>query len=126
MTGSPIREYEVHAESAPIFGRVLCSARQQHFVVDGPVQNGCPGEALGPVELVLAGLAACGVELIQVIAREERIPLARVEARVRGFVDRARQPRTDVTVFSSVRMDLRLAGADDAAAAALVAGFRRR
>ena len=126
MTASSIREYEVHAESAPTFGRVLCSARQRHFVVDGPVQNGCPGEALGPVELVLAGLAACAVELIQVIAREERIPLSRVEARVRGFVDRARQPRTDVTVFTSVRMDLRLAGAEDAGAAALVAGFRRR
>ena len=128
MTAVPatVREYEVQATSAPLFGRVLCSARQHHFVVDGPVQNGCPGEAIGPVELLLAGVASCGVELIQVIAREQGVPLERVDARVRGTVDRARQPRPDVTVFTRVEVDLALIGADGAQAAALVEGFKRR
>ena len=121
-----IREYEVRAESAPLFGRVLASARQHHFVVDGPVQNGCPGEAIGPVELLLAGVAACAVELIQVIGRETGVAVRRVEARVRGSVDRARQPRTDVTVFTRVDVSLRLGGAAAAGAAALVEGFKRR
>ena len=64
------RHYEVRASSAPTFGRVLCSARNHHFVVDGPVQNGCPGEALTPPELFLSAVAACGVELLHVIARD--------------------------------------------------------
>ena len=63
-------QYEVQARSTETFGRGLCSARNHHFVVDGPVQNGCPGEAITPAELFLAGVAACGVELVQVIARE--------------------------------------------------------
>ena len=128
MTSTPstVREYEVQATSSPVFGRVLCSARQHHFVVDGPVQNGCPGEAVGPVELLLAGVASCGVELIHVIAREQGVPLERVDARVRGIVDRARQPRTDLTVFTRVEVDFVLGGADGAQAAALVEGFKRR
>ncbi len=62
-------KYDVQALSTDIFGRVLCSARNHHFVVDGPVQNGCPGEAITPAEMFLGGVAACGVELMQVIAR---------------------------------------------------------
>jgi uncharacterized OsmC-like protein len=121
-----VREYEVRAESAPTFGRVLCSARNHHFVVDGPVQNGCPGEALTPPELFLSAVAACGVELMHVIARDAAAPLARVAARVAGLVDRGRQTRDDVTVFTQVRLDFTLAGVDGAQAAALVEGFKRR
>src|SRR5687767_3159083 len=75
MTNPPtsIRTYEVHAETTRTFGRVLTSARQHHLVVDGPVQNGCPGEEVTPAELFLGGVAACGAELIQVIAREEGV-----------------------------------------------------
>ena len=128
MTAPPasVREYEVRAESAPTFGRVLCSARNHHFVVDGPVQNGCPGEALTPPELFLSAVAACGVELMHVIARDAGVPLARVAARVTGVVDRARQARADVTLFTAVRLHFALAGADAAQAAALVEGFKRR
>ena len=46
MPTSDVREYRIEARSTDTFGRVLCAARQQHFVVDGPVQNGCPGEAV--------------------------------------------------------------------------------
>jgi hypothetical protein len=41
-----LRRYDVDARSTDTFGRVLCNSRDQHFVVDGPVHNGCPGEAL--------------------------------------------------------------------------------
>ena len=123
---STIREYEVRAQSTDIFGRVLCSARTHHFIVDGPVQNGCPGEELTPPELFLSAVASCGVELMHVIAREQSLPLRRVSARVRGVVDRGAQPRTDVTLFTSVRLWFILEGTDSAQAAALVEGFKRR
>ena len=122
----PIREYEVRAETTAVFGRVLASARQHHFIVDGPVQNGCPGEELTPPELLLASIATCGAELVQVISREEKTPVGNVAVTVRGSVDRGRQPRTDVTVLTSLRLDFVIAGADDARAAALVESFKRR
>ena len=121
-----IREYEVRAKSTDVFGRVLCSAREHHFIVDGPVQNGCPGEELTPPEVFLSGVASCGVELLHVIARAEDVPLARVSATIHGTVDRGNQPRGDLTVFNSVRLRFTLGGTDAARAAALVEGFKRR
>ena len=123
---STLREYEVAARSTDTFGRVLCSARDHHFVVDGPVQNGCPGEEVTPAELFLSAVASCGVELLHVIARDEGAPLRRVAVSVHGVVDRSRQSRPDVTLFNSVRLRFALEGVDSAQAAALVEGFRRR
>jgi uncharacterized OsmC-like protein len=121
-----LRTYEAQAETTQTFGRVLGSVRQHHFVIDGPVQNGCPGEAPTPGELFLSAAAACGAEVIQVLAREAGIPLEGVVVTVRGTIDRARQPRTDVTVFTAVELRLRLRGPDAAQASELVAGFQRR
>jgi uncharacterized OsmC-like protein len=123
---STLREYDVYARSTETFGRVLCSARDHHFIVDGPVQNGCPGEAITPVEVFLTAVAACGVELIHVIAKNENRPLERIAVKIRGAVDRAKQARTDVTTFNSVTVDFTLWGCDGAGAAALVEGFKRR
>jgi uncharacterized OsmC-like protein len=123
---SLVREYEVRARSTDIFGRVMCSAREHHFIIDGPVQNGCPGEEVTPPEAFLAGVASCGVELLHVIARADGVPLGRVAATLTATVDRGNQPRTDVTVFNSVRLDFRLTRTDASTAAALVEGFKRR
>jgi uncharacterized OsmC-like protein len=123
---SSIREYEVEARSTDVFGRVLCRARQHNFVIDGPVQNGCPGEEVTPVEAFLASVAACCVELLHVIAQERGARLDRVAARVRGLVDRSRQPRSDYTLFNTVELDIQTWGADGATAAALVEAFKRR
>jgi len=123
---SSIRHYEVRAQTTQTFGRVLASARDQHLVVDGPTQNGCPGEALTPAELFLGGVASCGAELIQVIARELDVPIGGVDVTVTGTVDRSRQPRADVTLFTKVRVEIVLAGTSGARAAELVEGFKRR
>lgn len=129
MTGAAptlVREYRVEARSTDVFGRVLCSARDHHFIVDGPVQNGCPGEELTPPELFLSAVAACGVELLHVIARDEGKRLGGVQLSVQGIVDRGNQKRADVTVFNSVRLEFAVSGADSATAAELVEGFKRR
>jgi uncharacterized OsmC-like protein len=123
---STIREYDVRARSTDVFGRVLCSAREHHFIVDGPVQNGCPGEELTPAEVFLSAVAACGTELIHVIARDQNAPLARVAVRIHGVVDRARQARPGVTTFNSVHIDFTLTGVDAVQGAALVDGFKGR
>ena len=123
---STLREYDISARSTDIFGRVLCSARDHHFIVDGPVQNNCPGEELTPAETFLSGVAACGVELIHVIARDLSAPLERVAVKIHGVVDRANQGRPGVTTFNSVRLDFTLWGVSKDQAAELVNGFKGR
>ena len=121
-----IRRYEVHARSTDTFGRVLCGCRDQHFVADGPVQNGCPGEAVTPAELFLSGVAACGVELVQVIAKERGVPLAGAHVAITGEMDRARQVRPDFTLFNSVRLRFDLEGVTREQGADLVTAFKGR
>jgi uncharacterized OsmC-like protein len=120
------RLYDIAARSTDTFGRVLWSCRDQHFVADGPVQNGCPGEAVTPAELFLAGIATCGVELVQVLAKDSGVAVGDVSADVRGVLDPAQPVRDDVRVFNSVRIRFVLSGVDAAAARELVEGFKRR
>jgi len=123
---STLREYDIAARSTDIFGRVLCSARNHHFIVDGPVQNNCPGEEITPAEAFLSGVAACGVELMHVIAKDQNIPLQRIETKIHGVVDRANQARPGVTTFNSVRLDVTLWGVTKEQAGMLVDGFTGR
>lgn len=109
-----------------MFGRVECTVRQHRLTVDGPVQNGCPGEAPTPGELFLAAAAACGAEVLQVLARDAGVLLDAVTVSVRGTIDREQQPRQDVTVFTDVELHLRLKGPSPEQAAELVGGFQRR
>jgi uncharacterized OsmC-like protein len=120
------RQYGVGARSTDVFGRVLCSTREQHFVVDGPVQNGCPGEATTPAELFLAGVAACGVELLQVLARDDNVPLTGVHVDIRGEIDPDNPVRTDVGLFNSVHLQFDLEGVTDEQGAHLVERFKGR
>ena len=110
MSAVEMRRYDGRARSTDTFGRVLWSCRDQHFVADGPVQNGCPGEAVTGAELFLAGIAACGVELVQVIAKADDVPLRAVRAEITGELDPANPVRDDVNVFNSVRLSFELAG----------------
>jgi uncharacterized OsmC-like protein len=118
--------YDVEARSTDLFGRVLCSTRDHHFVIDGPVQNGCPGEEVTPAEAFLAGVVACSVELIQVFAREEGLPLRAVRATIEGELDRDNPVRPDVTVFNRVRLEVQLEGVERDEAERLVERFKGR
>ena len=126
MVTSDVRRYAAQARSTETFGRVMCSCRDHHFVVDGPVWNGCPGEAVTPGELFLAGVASCGVELIHVIAREQDVGLRRVGVSVRGTIDRSRPVRADLALFNSVRLDIELEGVSEQEAGQLVEAFKGR
>jgi uncharacterized OsmC-like protein len=121
-----VRQYAVEAQSTETFGRVLCSARNHHFVIDGPVQNGCPGEAVTPPEAFLTGVAACGVELLEVIARELGLPIPSARVRIEGMIDRDRPVRPDVTLFNEVRLRFSIGGVSRDAAADLVERFKKR
>ena len=126
MAQADIRQYEVQAASTPVFGRVLCGARNHHFIVDGPVQNGCPGEEVTPAEIFLAGVACCGVELIQVLAKSSEIPLKTVNVNILGAMDRSRPVRPDVALFNSVQLHFKMSGVNDQQAKQLIDSFKGR
>ena len=126
VSSPPPREYAIDARSTATFGRVLCSARTHHFIVDGPVANGCPGEELTPPEAFLSGVAACGVELVQVIAREQSVTVGDIAVSIRALVDRSHPVRPDVTVFNSFRMRFTLRGVSAERAGDLIDQFKRR
>lgn len=121
-----IRQYAVQAQSTETFGRVLCSARNHHFIIDGPVQNGCPGEAVTPPEAFLTGVAACGVELLEVIARELGLPIPTARVQIEGTVDRSNPVRSDFTVFNRVRLRFAIGGVTREQAIDLVDRFKKR
>jgi uncharacterized OsmC-like protein len=104
----------------------LISARDQHLIADGPVQNGCPGEAITPAELFLSGVAACGVELIQVLAKQLDVPLRTVSASIEATQDPSAPVRPDVNLFNTVRINLELAGVSPEQGHDLVERFKRR
>lgn len=126
MTQAEIRQYDVRAASSNVFGRVLCGARNHHLVVDGPEQNGCPGEEITPAELFLAGVACCGVELIQVLAKAAEIPLKSVNVNIRGMQDRAHPVRKDLSLFNSVHIRFKFDGINQQQASQLVESFKGR
>jgi uncharacterized OsmC-like protein len=126
MAQTSVFEYSARAASTDTFGRVLTGARNHHFIVDGPVHNGCPGEAITPSELFLASIACCGVELVQVLAKSRGIPLGGIAVDIQGAFDRSRQPRPELTVFNTVRLRLRMKGVTEQQAQTLADAFKRK
>lgn len=126
MPSAPPRRYEAHATTTDRFGRVAATVRSHVLVVDGPVRNGAPGEAPTPGELVLAAVASCAAEVLQVLARDADLPFEAAAVTARGTIDLERQPHAAVTVFSEVTLEIVLRGPTEPEAAGLVAGFQRR
>lgn len=126
MPESDIRKYEATATSTDTFGRVLCGVRNHRFIVDGPVQNGCPGEEVTPAELFLSAVASCGVELVQVLAKSSGIPLEKIGVAIQGQMDRSKPVRPDLSLFNTVKLSFQMAGVSEEQAGQLVEKFKGR
>jgi uncharacterized OsmC-like protein len=127
MTQAPeMRRYQTAARSTDTFGRVLVSSRDQHLIVDGPAANGCPGEAITPAEMFLSGVASCGVELIQVLAKQQDIPLSSIRCEIEAKQDPSAPVRPDVNLFNEVNLRFTLGGVSQEQGKDLVERFRRR
>ena len=126
MTENEVRNYTVRARSTDTHGRVLCNVRNHYFIVDGPVQNGAPGEEVTPAELFLASIAACGVELVQAFAKADAIRLRAIDVDIAGSLDRANPVRKDVNVLNSVQIKFHLTGVTAAQGATLIDRFKDR
>ena len=85
-----------------------------------------PGEEITPVEVFLAAVAACGVELMQVIAKDENLPLKKVAVEISSTQDRSRPVRADVSLFNSVHVKFRLERVNQQEGEHLIGAFKGR
>jgi uncharacterized OsmC-like protein len=76
--------------------------------------------------LFLAGVATCGVELVQVIAKDENLPVQAVSATIEGSQDRGRPVRPDLSLFNQVRLEFQLRGVTEEQGRQLIDSFKRR
>ena len=108
----------VRSYSSGVVGRSLNSARTNHFVLDS---SSGPNEALNSAEAFLAGISSCGVNLIEMHARDTGVPLRSLHVTIAA----TRSPAHPGT-FESVTMRFELHGVDQAQAEALVETYRHR
>jgi uncharacterized OsmC-like protein len=108
----------VRSYSTGVVGRSLNSARTNHFVLDS---SSGPNEALNSAEAFLAGISSCGVNLIELHARDTGVPLRGIQVAIEGTRSAA-SPAT----FQAITMRFELHGVDQAQADALVATYRNR
>ena len=95
----------VRSVTSGVFGRSLNSARSNHFVIDEPAHRGGPGEAMAPSEAFLAGIAACGVLIVEAQAAATGVALRSVEA----GLDAVRRRETP-NRFESITIRFQLGG----------------
>ena len=117
MSDDEIR-YEMTSYSTEVVGRTLNSARNNHFVIDSP--SG-PGEALWTGEAFLAGIAACGVTLVQSIAKEQGAALGPLSVNIAGV--RLKSKPAD---FSRMDVKFEFRQTDPKVAEDLVEGWKSR
>jgi uncharacterized OsmC-like protein len=102
-------------------GRCINQARDHHFVIDEPVHAGGPGEEVTPAEAFLAGVAACGVLLVESQAHRTNVPLERAEATIEGV-----RKHADPSSFERIDIRFMLAGPNRAQAEKLVEHYKSR
>jgi uncharacterized OsmC-like protein len=120
FTTTAVRSY-----SSGTRGRCISNARSNHFVNDDADYSGGPHEAITAAEAFLSGVTACAVLMIERIAREEKVPLRRVDARIEATRDREAVHEVHA-VYDRVRMRVELTGPSEAQARDLVEKYQRR
>lgn len=108
---------EVISTSTHVPGRSLNQAGKHHLVIDSPSL----GEEIGSVDAFLAGISSCGVNVVELGAKELGIPLQRTEAKIEGV-----RPKADPSRFARIDLTFTLHGVTSDQATALVARYQQR
>lgn len=104
-------KYSTRSKTTDVPGRTLNSARTNHWIIDSP--SG-PGEAVSTGESFMAGIAACGVSLVEHHARRNNMPFGTLTVDIEGA-------RTDESWpdFAWINVHFTYTGIDDDQAASL-------
>ncbi|MBA2448849.1 MAG: OsmC family protein [Chloroflexi bacterium] len=94
--------YSVRSRSTDVPGRTLNQARANHWVIDSP--SG-PNEAVTTGESFMAGIAACGVTLIELHAQQKGLPFGSLEVQIEGVRTEASMPD-----FATIDLQFQFAG----------------
>lgn len=105
----------VRSTSSGTLGRSLNMLGRHTLAIDGPTL----AEEITSSEAFLAGISSCGVNLVERVAREENVPVTRVEVTIEGR--RARQRPTD---FAAISLRFRLEGVTPPQAEYLVGRYK--
>lgn len=108
--------YAVRSASSGTLKRTITSARDHHLIIDSP----SIGEEITSGEAFFAGVASCGVTLIEGAAQEMDIPLKRMSVEVQAF--RPTQP--DTVIYDHVDMNFVMHGVSQEQGAALLDRYK--
>jgi uncharacterized OsmC-like protein len=103
--------YSVRSQTTDLPGRTLNHARTNHWIIDSP--SG-PNEATTTGESFMAGIASCGVSLVELHAQRNNLPFGTLDVEVEGI-------RTDDSWpdFASISVHFTYTGIEEAQAAEL-------
>lgn len=115
----------VRAYSTETFGRCSVEVGPNSFFVDHPASQEGPGEQPGTIDHFLAGVASCGVLMLESQAKARGIPLRRLEVRVEGQRGEPGARVSDRTLFDWVSVHFDFVGPTEEQAQLLVDHYRR-
>lgn len=116
-----LKRCRVQSVTTNTLGRSITSARNQHWVVDEPESSGGPGDSVSPEESFLGGITACAASLIERLAKEEKVPLGKVRARIEGI-----RTEENSNQYQQIRLSFELRGTKQKHARWLVETFQER
>ena len=105
--------------------RCICSARNQHFVMDDADYSGGPNEALIAAEAFLTGITGCAVLMTERVALDRNIPLDYLDVSIEAGRDMDSRP-SEHSVYDRIHMRFELTGPNEAQAEELVGVYKRR
>jgi uncharacterized OsmC-like protein len=108
---------DVVSSSTHVPGRSLNQAGKHHFVIDSPTV----GEEIGSVDSFLAGISSCGINMVEVGARELGYPLQRSELKISGV-----RPKANPSSFARIDLAFTLYGVTPDQAGSLVTRYQER
>lgn len=114
---------QVKTVSTSIPGRHIWNARQNHVVADDSAAHDGPADAPGASELFLAGITVCATMMMERMARNQKLPLKRVEVSMEGLID-TEAKHEGPAVFQSARMEFVMAGIDETKAREMVDAYK--
>jgi uncharacterized OsmC-like protein len=109
----------VRSSSSGTLGRAVSHARGQRLTLDSSAKP--QPDAFTNSEAFLAGIASCGVTLIEMYARDQGVPITRMDVNIEGTRTAAEPNR-----YATVAMTFTIAGVSQAQAEDLVETYRSR
>ena len=112
--------YEARSYSIGVPGRSVCNARNHHWAAENS-----GGEAVGAGEMFCASIAACAVNMVETIAKNDARPLEAMNVNVAVYRD-FDKTAGEVSLYDAVRVDFEMWGVSQEDAKFFVKAWKQR